>query len=139
MNRYVVGFAFSADRQSVLLVRKLRPNWQKGYLNGIGGKIEHGETHSEAMDRECFEETGLQLSWRYRGLMTGTNSDGNLFECHIFYAYENIDSFTQKEDEPLNIYSVPSLQGEKLLDNLNWLIPFGRSSDGAEFMRIEYV
>lgn len=54
----VCGFAFSADRHQVALVRKLRPAFQAGLLNGIGGKIEPGERPVSAMVREFREETG---------------------------------------------------------------------------------
>lgn len=59
--RYVVGFIFSLDRQSVLLIRKNRPQWQLGKLNGIGGEIEKGETPHAAMTRECAEECGIVI------------------------------------------------------------------------------
>ncbi len=58
MTAYVVGFAFDDD-ENVALVRKKRPEWQKGYLNGVGGKIEEGESSRAAMVREFEEETGL--------------------------------------------------------------------------------
>ena len=47
-HRYVVGFAFSADMSRVLLIRKNRPLWMAGKLNGIGGRAEHGEGLVEA-------------------------------------------------------------------------------------------
>jgi 8-oxo-dGTP pyrophosphatase MutT (NUDIX family) len=56
-HRYVVGFLFSQDESKVLLVWKNRPAWQNGKLNGIGGKIEAGETPLQAMEREFKEET----------------------------------------------------------------------------------
>lgn len=59
--RYVCGFAFADVDQDryVLLIEKLRPPWQKGYLNGLGGKIEGVETPEEAMAREFHEECGV--------------------------------------------------------------------------------
>lgn len=61
---YVVGFLFDNDKESVLLVRKNKPQWQAGYLNGIGGKIEADESPDEAIHREFREETGLKdLTW----------------------------------------------------------------------------
>jgi len=57
--RYVVGFAFDDRNSRVLLIKKLKPAWQHGKLNGIGGKIEHGESPVEAMVREFREECGL--------------------------------------------------------------------------------
>jgi hypothetical protein len=56
-DRYVLGFVFSEDSSRVLLVWKNRPAWQAGKLNGIGGKIEAGETPLQAMQREFREET----------------------------------------------------------------------------------
>jgi 8-oxo-dGTP diphosphatase len=140
MQTYVVGFAFSQDTDHVLLVRKLRPKWQQGSLNGVGGKIENGEAPMEAMHRECMEETGLCLEWQHRGVMSGTNGDGKPFECHIFYAYSDaIWDFEQIEDEPLGIYGAAGLGDEKVISNLRFLIPFGQHNERAEFMRLEYA
>jgi 8-oxo-dGTP pyrophosphatase MutT (NUDIX family) len=64
------------DLQQFLLIRKTHPEWMKGKLNGIGGKIEKKEellidpddpgkntwlmeTPPEAMIREFYEETGI--------------------------------------------------------------------------------
>ncbi len=56
-NKYVIGFAFHND--SVLLIEKLKPDWQRGRLNGVGGKIEPNELPLDAMQREFFEECGI--------------------------------------------------------------------------------
>lgn len=48
---YVVGFMFSSDKTLVTLIRKNRPKWMNGKLNGVGGKIEIGETPLQAMVR----------------------------------------------------------------------------------------
>lgn len=78
---YVVGFAMD-DLGQVVLIRKKRPEWQAGLLNGVGGHIEtvcrrhdhinssHNsgcaenfpETPVAAMVREFREETGVGLS-----------------------------------------------------------------------------
>ncbi len=55
---YVVGFRFSPDLRRVVLIRKNRPDWQKGLLNGVGGRIEADETPERAMAREFAEEAG---------------------------------------------------------------------------------
>ena len=44
--KYVVGFAFNKEKTKVLLIKKTKPDWQAGQLNGIGGKIEsYDKTH----------------------------------------------------------------------------------------------
>lgn len=45
MTNYVVGFAFDANRRHVVLIQKGRgPEELIGKLNGVGGKIEAGES-----------------------------------------------------------------------------------------------
>lgn len=67
MQAYVVGFCFSPERDAVVLVRKQsKPGqeWQAGKLNGVGGKVEPGETPLLAMRREFEEEAGIAvLEW----------------------------------------------------------------------------
>lgn len=58
MTAYVVGFAFD-HMNKVWLIRKNKPEWQAGKLNGIGGRIEMGETSRQAMSREFHEEAGV--------------------------------------------------------------------------------
>ncbi len=57
-----LGYALSADRQSVLLVhRNNRPDDQHyGKYNGLGGKIEIGEDVAACMKRELREEAGIE-------------------------------------------------------------------------------
>lgn len=62
---YVLGLAFDADARHVLLIRKARPTWMAGRLNGVGGKIEPGEAPMQAMVREFREETGLDTTPAY--------------------------------------------------------------------------
>lgn len=59
IKRYVVGFLFAGGSWTLLL-RKKRPEWQAGKLNGPGGKVEPGETFHQAMCREFEEEVGYE-------------------------------------------------------------------------------
>jgi 8-oxo-dGTP diphosphatase len=77
MINYVVGFMFSSGKDGILLIRKNRPEWQYGKLNGIGGKMEEGETPRDAMVREFREETGLKTKeedWTIAGRIEGLES-----------------------------------------------------------------
>lgn len=133
INNYVVGFAFSENLKSILLVKKLRPKWQAGYLNGIGGKIEAGETPLEAMKREASEEAGIDVEWIKKGFLTGDN-----FDVHVFYAYtDDIFNYKQKEDEPLGVYGVDNII-EPVVNNVNYLISFGLYSEPNEFITLRY-
>ena len=65
---YTVCFLTRAD-QVLMLLRRRPPN--QGLWNGVGGKIEPGETPLESVLREVEEETGYHLETaRYCGLLT---------------------------------------------------------------------
>ena len=59
--KYVLGFVFNESLDKIALIRKNRPAWQKGLLNGIGGKIEADELTLDAMTREFEEETSCSI------------------------------------------------------------------------------
>ena len=139
MDKMVVGFAFNKKASSILLVRKDRPEWQKGCLNGIGGKMEKSESAITAINRECKEETGLVLQWTVGGIMKGRGENGHPFECWIFYAYsDDVYGFKQMESEPLGMYNASLIHYEKRITNLDYLIPFGQSEDKVLFLTLEY-
>lgn len=59
----------------LMLHRNKHPN--KGKWNGVGGKIEQGETPSQACLREVKEETGILLtSVTFRGIVYWNNEGG---------------------------------------------------------------
>ncbi len=63
LTEYVAGFMFRRSNSEVALVRKNKPDWQRGKLNGIGGKVEESDCGPhEAMAREFLEETGVATS-----------------------------------------------------------------------------
>jgi 8-oxo-dGTP diphosphatase len=67
ITKYVCGFAFSPNHTLVYLIRKKRPTWQAGKLNGIGGKVNIGESPIQAIVREFKEECGVvttESDWR---------------------------------------------------------------------------
>lgn len=105
--KYVVGFAFSRDLSQVALVKKIRPNWQKGLLNGIGGHIDGKETALEAMTREFEEEAGVNLlSWaRYAKIQ------GDAFEVQFFCTRTDLSKLETKTDEKVVIHDVSLISG----------------------------
>lgn len=119
MKEYVVGFFFA--RGEVLLILKNRPEWQKGKLNGVGGKIEDGETPAQAMVREFKEETGrdtVETDWLLNVIMHGAQD--NVY----FFAAFQADRFGPdgSGDEPC-LWFDPEDLPHNVLFNLRWLIP----------------
>jgi 8-oxo-dGTP diphosphatase len=125
MQLYVCGFLFSPDRSRVLLIRKNRPAWQAGKLNGVGGKIEAGESPLDAMIREFREEAQLRIeSWQEILVLSGHEDAGKKsdWQGHFFRAFGSIDEAVAVTDEALEIHPVNSLPRDTI-PNLRWIIP----------------
>lgn len=57
-----LGYVLSPDRQRVLLLHRVRSgDHHAGKYNGLGGKLEAGESVSTGMRREIREESGLEV------------------------------------------------------------------------------
>jgi 8-oxo-dGTP diphosphatase len=139
--KYVVGFLFNAELDRVVLIRKARPDWQAGKLNGVGGKVEPEETSQDAMMREFWEEAGLLVDpdeWHEFCRLT---SQGN--EISFFYGVGDYLNVRTKTDEPIGIYNVSDLMGyEDMMPNLRWLVQMARSftyGERAESFNISEV
>jgi|LGOV01.1.fsa_nt_gb 8-oxo-dGTP diphosphatase len=58
MKNYCIGFIFDSSLENMLMLKRLKKPF-RGKLNGVGGKIEKGETRDQAMLREFLEETPI--------------------------------------------------------------------------------
>lgn len=120
---YVVGFLFSEDCSHVALIRKNRPTWQAGKLNGIGGKIEEFDNSPlDAMRREFKEETGVDVPiWNSFCTLEG---DESVIYC--FKSFGDVYQVKTMEDEVVGIWDVEKFFAygyESAVPNLRWLIP----------------
>lgn len=117
----VVGFVFHPD-YSVYLIRKNRPKWQMGKLNGIGGHIEKGETSSEAMSRECYEEGGVLIpekDWNYICELEGDKWTLNVYGL-IVSSEIKLKTMT---DEEVGLYNANSIMRLPVISSIQFLIP----------------
>jgi len=119
--RYVVGFIFDSSHENVLLIRKKRPAWQAGKLNGIGGEIESGETPHGAMVRECAEECSLMTDasdWR---LFISLQDQRGWWIDFFYTTRGRIGDARSATDEDVEI--VPAARLDGCITNLRGLIP----------------
>jgi len=138
MKRYTVGFIFDSALEEVVLMEKNRPDWQKGKLNGIGGRVEEGESALECMVRETEEETGLATSvedWkRFASIHESGGNVVDFFGLIHTGAKEEIQTTT---DEQVDWYPAGALPANALL-NITWLIPMAiEKLGGGSFEPVE--
>ena len=80
------------DGKYLMLYRNRKQNdINEGKWIGVGGKFLPNESPEDCLLRETKEETGLTLtSWRFRGIITFQQNDGETEYMHLFTA----DGFT---------------------------------------------
>lgn len=120
---YVVGFLYSYDKKHVALIRKNRPEWQKGRLNGVGGKLKDNERPSEAMEREFREETGYTVfsdNWKLFCTLSWKTA---VVEC--FSALGDLIQLKSITDEQIEICDVDEISTLDTISNIPWLVHMG--------------
>ena len=84
-HNYVLGFCFD-EFNNVLMIQKSHPDWMRGQLNGIGGKIELYEAPNDAMVREFQEETLIQTTssdWVHFALLRFETGEIHVFKTTL--------------------------------------------------------
>ncbi|QQZ08609.1 NUDIX hydrolase [Heyndrickxia vini] len=112
MFKYTI--CFIKKGHELLMLNRHKPVWM-GIWNGVGGKIEKGETPLEGVLREIDEETGLQIEKiEYKGTVTWM-VDGK--DAGGMYA------FVAELPETYDYYT-PIKTDEGILDwkDINWVL-----------------
>lgn len=133
MTTYTVGFAFNEALTEILLILKTKgPASVVGKLNGIGGKLEVGESIFECQRREFLEEAGVDIDprrWKWAVHLYG---EMMTWEVHFFTAVLTDEEFAQArtmETEVVGRYKVADLWDIPVVPNLRWLIPLSLDTD----------
>jgi 8-oxo-dGTP diphosphatase len=129
MQEYTCGFMFDRDG-SVVLALKNKPAWQAGKLNGLGGKLEPGETPDQCMAREWIEETGDRepRAWDHFVSIRGSDSVVHFFRVTV----DAFPAFPARTDvgEAIVINSARLIIGSAIvIPNLRWLIPLALQTE----------
>ncbi|MBP9797908.1 NUDIX domain-containing protein [Candidatus Woesebacteria bacterium] len=125
VKEFSLGFIFDATGENVLLVHKQKPAWQAGKINGIGGKIEEGESPEDCIARETFEEACLTIppqAWIYLGLITETS-----VSVHTFMTLFQGDTLDARKGDHEEVERFPTNNlPVNCIPNLRWIIPFAQ-------------
>jgi 8-oxo-dGTP diphosphatase len=124
---YVAGFLFDENLNRVVLIRKTKPEYQKGKLNGVGGKVgDHNseESPDDATRREFLEETGMSVSnWR-RFLILNTEHSTISF----YWAVGCVENATTMTEEMISVYDVSDVINRMdIMPNLRWCVQMASS------------
>jgi 8-oxo-dGTP pyrophosphatase MutT (NUDIX family) len=124
ITKYTVGFLFRNQDTEVALIRKRKPIWQRGLLNGIGGHVEDGETPLECQKREFSEEADAIVDdWREFCVLNVKDA-----VVHFFVSRQPA-LIRSKTSETVGWYPVTDLVRARTLENLRWLIPMALDKD----------
>ena len=112
MFKYTICFIRRGDE--LLMLNREKPIWM-GRWNGVGGKVEPGETPTDCILREVREETGILLSVvQYKGTVTWGDKSHYSGGMHAFIA-----------EVPKNYtYQTPFKTEEGILDwkKIDWIL-----------------
>jgi 8-oxo-dGTP diphosphatase len=140
--KYVVGFFLDPTLSKVVLIRKVNPEWQRGLLNGVGGKVGDtvpGETPEQAIHREFQEETGVGgLDWKPFLTLQTPHS-----EIHFFRAIGNVHRAETRTEETVNVFDVHDVMDMcDTIPNLRWCIQMARTfhfGERAQLFKVEEI
>lgn len=160
---YVVGFLLSEPYGNLLLVRKTKPVWQAGKLNGIGGKIdmlppsavigsgqyEALEDPRDAMEREWNEETGGKVApefgWTAFAKIHFPRACVHFFRGRTRQDVSLLHGTMNDVGERLEMIPLLGISDrEDMIHNLRWLIPLafhdpspGMATTDGEWRKVE--
>jgi len=129
LTNYTLGFIFNKELNKVLLIQfPNKGKWNDGFINGVGGHIDKGETPLQCMMREAAEEADFYSTkdrWNYAGMYDGTNSS-NPFKIYTFYCQfeEHLIKAFNGEEGSTNWYTIENIPKLKTVSNLQWMVPF---------------
>lgn len=135
---YVCGFMFDNALNKVVLIHKNKPEWQKGKVNGVGGKMEVVRYANTTDERPILEEPDVAMAREFRE-ETGYNTEPHewtLFRSerfqngvivHFLMATGRLreDLIQSMTDERVVVYDVDFVLGGwrvNLMYNLPYLI-----------------
>ncbi len=129
---YAYTLCFIKRNDEILMLNRQKKPW-KGAWNGVGGKIQTGETPLECVIREVFEETSITVDPTKiydKGVLTWTNFEAIGVGLHLFL-YEVPHDYRLetpiKTDEGLldwkKIVWINDFENEGMAKNIPYFLP----------------
>lgn len=139
MKKYVLGFAFDEQAKDVILIEKLKPEWQKDKLNGVGGKVEAFDKNAfHSMAREFKEETGVDLgpeNWLHFACLKGDDYE---MQCFRIFSDEIYNAVTIEGETIYRLPYATAIASDKLIPSVKVLLPMARDENFG-FAEIKHI
>jgi 8-oxo-dGTP diphosphatase len=124
---FVLALLYSVDRRHVVLMRRMRPAWQAGRVNALGGRLQPGESAAAVARREVREECGVDVA-EWREVLVWDDAE---YVMHVMRGVsEQALEARTIEDQEVFLADVRALP-HNVIDNLRWLVPFALDADVA--------
>jgi len=127
---YSLVFLFKKEMDQVLLIRKIKPEWQNGLFNGVGGLKELSDKNFlSCAIREMHEETGLVLKDDQLKEICSMHGKDNVWNVNVFagiYDSKMGEAKTLTAEDVEWVLITPHFHEHfhpQMLPNLLWLIP----------------
>lgn len=131
MQIYTIGALFNENIDSLVLIKKVKPEWQAGLYNFPGGGMEpedQGDGH-RCISREFNEETGILIQPK------GWIRIGEIVNANLDYRVYFLTAKINNETAPITVLDHPEVarwvrvhsyvqRSLPMVSNLSWLIPF---------------
>lgn len=123
----VCGFAFIQEGPEVLLIHKPSKWWDGNRWNGLGGKVEKGESYRSAMARYTMAQSCVAtVPGDWQGFHCQRFKNGNIVHYMATVLKQDADKEVKKTTHP--VFITPFRQGSDFWDmfgapGLTWLLP----------------
>ncbi len=115
-NRVFLAFV-DTDKQTVVIARRAEGTNNAGQYGLIGGKIDSGESPSNAAVRELFEETGLSLTVdQLEASLYDSHTAATNKKTYLFLEIKLNDLFVFNKSQELDTFMTVSLSAIPMLE-----------------------
>lgn len=119
--KYVCGYIFNNDNETVFLIKKRTPAVHYGLWNGIGREILSEENSISAMVNSCVEIIGVKLNWKLLCTLDCKKHSIDFYTSCDTLSFDKI--ITKEECCFFNVSSLPV----KILDDVQLFVGLYRS------------
>lgn len=138
MRHYTLIFIFDESYTNVILIQKKSNKFgHKNLWNGLGGKLEDGETLSYGVFREFYEESNL----KYKDANLFAVLSFNDMKVHVFRGIADfpLDYKYETDEGIVKTWNVEDVNFIDTVVNVEWLIEMARDLDTSrKYVEVVY-